>query len=140
MKRIIYSNDSGGVAVIIPAPDCGLSVEAIAAKDVPAGVAFEIVDAAEIPADRTFRGAWEKQGATVAHNLPKCKAIAHDMRRAAREVEFAPLDAVIAKQIPGKSASEAEASRAVVRTKYEAMQTAVDAAANVDQLKQALGL
>lgn len=31
----------------------------IAAKDVPAGKPFEIVDAADIPADRTFRNAWE---------------------------------------------------------------------------------
>ena len=33
-KRIIYQNDNGGVSIIIPA-DCGLTVEQIAAKDVP---------------------------------------------------------------------------------------------------------
>lgn len=31
----------------------------VAAKDVPAGVPFKIVDAEDIPADRTFRDAWE---------------------------------------------------------------------------------
>ena len=56
-KRIIYPTDEGGVAVIIPA-DCGLTIEQIAAKDVPAGKPFEIVDVADIPSDRTFRGAW----------------------------------------------------------------------------------
>ena len=55
-KRIIYPTDEG-VAVIVPA-DCGLSIEEIAAKDVPAGKPFEIVDVADIPSDRTFRGAW----------------------------------------------------------------------------------
>jgi len=58
-SRIIYPNDDGGVAVIIPAADCGLTIEAIAAKDVPAGKPFKIVDVADIPTDRTFRNAWE---------------------------------------------------------------------------------
>lgn len=58
-KRIIYPTDEGGVAVIIPSPDCGLTVEEIAAKDVPEGKPFKIVDAADIPTDRTFRDAWE---------------------------------------------------------------------------------
>jgi hypothetical protein len=58
-KRILYPTDDGGVAVIVPAPDCGLTVEEIAAKDVPEGKPFKIVDAADIPEDRTFRDAWE---------------------------------------------------------------------------------
>ena len=57
-SRIIYPTDDGGVAVIVPA-DCGLSIEQIAAKDVPTGKPFKIVDASDIPTDRTFRNAWE---------------------------------------------------------------------------------
>ena len=57
-QRIIYQNDGGGVSVIVPA-DCGLTIEQIAAKDVPAGKAWQIVDAADLPTDRTFRNAWE---------------------------------------------------------------------------------
>lgn len=57
-KRIIYSTPDGGVAVIVPAPNCGLTIEEIAAKDVPAGVNYQIVDVADIPTDRTFRNAW----------------------------------------------------------------------------------
>ena len=56
-KRIIYPTDDG-VAVIVPA-DCGLTIEEIAAKDVPDGVSYKIVDVADIPEDRTFRNAWE---------------------------------------------------------------------------------
>jgi hypothetical protein len=52
--RIIYPTDAGGVAVIIPAE----SIEA-ALKDVPEGKPFKIVDGSDIPADRTFRAAWE---------------------------------------------------------------------------------
>jgi hypothetical protein len=58
-SRIIYPTDDGGVAVIVPAAECGLSVEEIAAKDVPAGKPYKIVDVADIPEDRTFRDAWE---------------------------------------------------------------------------------
>ena len=57
-KRIIYPTDEGGVAIIVPAP-CGLTIEEIAAKDVPAGKPYKIVDVADIPTDRTFRNAWE---------------------------------------------------------------------------------
>ena len=58
-QRIIYPKDDGGVAVIIPVPDCGLTIEEIAEKDVPDGKPFKIIDASEIPTDRTFRNAWE---------------------------------------------------------------------------------
>jgi hypothetical protein len=58
-QRIIYQTDDGGVAVIVPAPECGLTIEQIAAKDVPAGKSYKIVDVSDIPTDRTFRNAWE---------------------------------------------------------------------------------
>ncbi len=58
-SRIIYPTDDGGVAVIIPAAECGLTIEEIAVKDVPAGKPFKIVDVADIPEDRLFRNAWE---------------------------------------------------------------------------------
>ena len=56
---IIYRLPDGGVAILTPNTDCGLTLEQIAAKDVPAGVPYSIVDAADIPTDRTFRNAWE---------------------------------------------------------------------------------
>ena len=60
-KRIIYPTDDGGVAVIIPAPEYlkTNTIEQIAAKDVPAGKEYKIVDLEDIPTDRTFRSAWE---------------------------------------------------------------------------------
>ena len=57
-KRIIYPNDEGGVSILIPAPDCELSLEQIAGKDVPAGKPYQIVDASEIPSSREYRNAW----------------------------------------------------------------------------------
>lgn len=58
-QRIIFPTEDGGVAIIIPAPGCGLTIEEIAAKDVPAGKPFQIVDVSDIPSDRSFRNAWE---------------------------------------------------------------------------------
>jgi hypothetical protein len=60
-QRIIFPTDDGGVAVIVPSSNCGLTIEQIAAKDVPAGKPYEIVDVADIPSDRTFRNAWTWQ-------------------------------------------------------------------------------
>jgi len=57
-KRIIYPNDEGGVSIVVPAPDCELSLEQIAGKDVPAGKPYQIVDVSEVPDDRTYRNAW----------------------------------------------------------------------------------
>ena len=57
-KRIIYTTDDGGVAIVIPADNCGLTVEQIQAKDVPAGKTSYIVDKSIIPTDRSFRDAW----------------------------------------------------------------------------------
>jgi hypothetical protein len=59
--RIIYLTDDNTVAIIIPTPEA-LSVHSVmevALKDVPAGKPFKIVDASDIPSDRTFRLAWE---------------------------------------------------------------------------------
>lgn len=53
--RIIFPNDNGGVAIIVPAP--GISVED-AVKAVPAGKPYQVVPTGEIPEDRTFRNAW----------------------------------------------------------------------------------
>lgn len=58
-QRVIYPTDDEGVSIIVPAPECGLTIEEIAAKDVPAGKPYKIVNVADIPSDRTFRGAWE---------------------------------------------------------------------------------
>lgn len=73
----------------------------------------------------------------ITINIDKAKAIGHDMRRAARAEEFKPHDDAIAKQIPGQMEG-AEAARQVIRAKYVAVQTAIDAASTPEQIKAAL--
>jgi hypothetical protein len=62
-QRIIYPNDDGGVSILIPTPEylAEHTIEELAAKDVPVGKPFKIVDVTDIPTDRTFRDAWEYQ-------------------------------------------------------------------------------
>ncbi|NBR25353.1 MAG: hypothetical protein EBU08_16560 [Micrococcales bacterium] len=60
-KRIIYPNDDGGVTILTPSPNWSGTIEELAAKDVPSGLPYKIVDVSEIPSDRTFRNAWEYQ-------------------------------------------------------------------------------
>ena len=56
---VIYPNDSGGVAVITPAPECGLPVMQIALKDVPPGKPFLIISGSSIPQTTLFFQAFE---------------------------------------------------------------------------------
>lgn len=57
-KRILYRQDNGIVAIIIPANNTKFTIEEIAAKDVPTGYKYKIVDVGDIPSDRSFRDAW----------------------------------------------------------------------------------
>lgn len=68
----------------------------------------------------------------ISINITKAKAITHDARRAARSVEFAPLD--IKASIPSEAVA-AEAARQAVRDKYATVQAEIDAAADVADLK-----
>jgi hypothetical protein len=63
MKRIIYPIDSG-VAVITPTPECPLTDEETALKDVPTGVKYRLIDYTDLPDSREFRDAWEADFST----------------------------------------------------------------------------
>ena len=71
----------------------------------------------------------------ITINIDKAKTIAHDIRRAARSAEFAPLD--IKATIPSE-ATAAEAARQVIRDKYAAMQASIDAATTTNEIKAAM--
>lgn len=86
MSRILYQNPDGSVAVLIPAPECGLTIEEIAAKDLPPDVTvYHLVEDTDIPTDRTFRNAWTLQDGLLGHDHEKCCATTKDRLRAARK-------------------------------------------------------
>ena len=71
----------------------------------------------------------------ITINIDKAKTIAHDKRREARSAEFAPLD--VKATIPSE-ATAAETARVAIRAKYATMQTAIDSATTVDEIKSVL--
>lgn len=60
MQVLIYPT-STGIAVVHPTPEflAEHTMADVAQKSVPAGVPYRVIDASHIPADRTFRDAWE---------------------------------------------------------------------------------
>lgn len=73
----------------------------------------------------------------ITINIDKAKDIAHDIRRAKRSEEFAPLD--VQATIPSQ-ASAAESARQAIRDKYAAMQTQINSASTPEEIKTALGV
>lgn len=140
--RIIYTAPEGHTCVVVPSPEWTGTMQELTSKlqsqgnlistDIP-----EIVPVAEVPSDRTFRNAWKRgeQGKKIGVDMLKGKEITHIRRRAKRELEFAPHDEIIMKQLPGKSAVDAEAARVLIRTKYDTMQIAIDACVTPEELK-----
>jgi len=157
MKVVPDTSDPTGVAtalasvtpfpiVITPNPNCGLTTAQIAAKDVPDGVKFEIIDADKLEEYVTIgigstaallSGAidsYDFDTKQCTYNLDRAKKMAHRKRRNRRYCEFAPKDDIISKAIPGTATDAAESSRAATRTKYNTMQTEIDACSTVDEV------
>jgi hypothetical protein len=68
---IIYNQDNGVVAIVRPTEEAlnAHSIQAIAIKDVPFGRPFKIVDAADIPEDRSQRDAWTVDEAELTDGI-----------------------------------------------------------------------
>ena len=58
-KFIVFKEDDGSISIIKPIVGCGLTLEEIAAKDVPSGKKYKIIEATDVPTDRYFRNAWD---------------------------------------------------------------------------------
>ena len=56
--RFIYENDDGSISIVVPADNCGLTLDEIKAKDCPSGKTIYTVNKSVIPTDRSFRNAW----------------------------------------------------------------------------------
>ncbi len=135
-QKIIYATPEGGVAVVHPTGE--VPINELVSKVVPAGAKYEIVSEADIPSDRFFRNAWVMGDCCIEHDLDKCKALGHDIRRQQRAEEFKPFDDIIAKQIPGADAAAAETARSDIRLKYALIQDVIEGASTPEEIKTAL--
>lgn len=137
-RKIIYTDNSGALWILTPAPQCPLTVEEIAAKDVrDAADTYEIVNESEIPYDMwVLRDSFKRgeQGKKVGIEMGKARDIAHVIRRKTRDIEMAPYDDIIAKQVPGTDPVGAETARAALRNVYDNLQTQIDNSQNPNAL------
>jgi hypothetical protein len=101
-KIIVYETENKNIAIVVATDECGLTVEQVAAKDVPTGTAFTIIDAKNAPSSREHREAWELVGNKIVVNQTKAAAI--DAKLAAKVLER---QALLSKL--GLSESEAQA-------------------------------
>lgn len=112
-KRMIIDNGSGGVKVVIPAPemfdtnsktrvmlrskgiDFKTEEEIWSYIKTRAGVdlATPLVDKSVVPRDRAFRNAWERSGETIIINKDKAVDIQTDKLRERRKDVLGKLDA-----------------------------------------------
>lgn len=60
MQVIIYKQDSGRMAIVRPSDEAlaVFGIDAIAQKDVPTGKPYKIIDATDVPTDRSSRDSW----------------------------------------------------------------------------------
>ena len=56
--RFVYTRDDGGISIVTPADNCGLTLEQIKDKDCPRDKTVYTVHKSAIPTDRSFRNAW----------------------------------------------------------------------------------
>jgi hypothetical protein len=88
MQVIIFTNENGSVSTTIPTGE--ISIEAVLAKDCPAGAI--IVEESSLPTDNDFYNAWELVDGKVTVSLAKAKEITKKRLRVEREPLLAAQD------------------------------------------------
>ena len=104
-------------------------------------VMYEVVDVAEIPEDRTFRGAWEhdvsQASQKVKINTTKAKAIAQEVRQRVLSANLKPLGGASPIAV---LTDEAQAARDAANAADATMDKAIKDAKTPTAIKKALGL
>ncbi len=61
-KRFVFTRDDGGLSIVTPIMNCGLTLDEIKQKTCPSNKTVYTVDKSAIPTDRSFRDAWTYTG------------------------------------------------------------------------------
>ena len=71
MNVIIYKQENGVLSIILPTEESVAlyGIEAVAVKDVPSGRPYKIIDAVQIPTDRSMRDAWTVDDADLTDGV-----------------------------------------------------------------------
>lgn len=70
-KLIVYKQDNGRVAIIIPSDDYveKHGINAVAKKDVPAGKPYAFINQSEVPLNSEMRDAWTVDDADLKDGI-----------------------------------------------------------------------
>jgi len=131
---IIYPKDDGGVEIVIPAPKWlkdGGTMEKLAAKVVPEGKKYKIVEESAVPSDRTFRDAWENYE-SVTTNVTKAKEITKTRLRVEREPKLLEQDTLFMKALEAGSDTTAIVKE---KNRLRDITKQVDSVSDLDKLK-----
>ena len=129
--RILYTNDEGGVSVVVPVPSWTGTMEELAAKVVPENEPYKIVEDSVVPTDRTFRGAWENYAA-ITVSLAKAKEITKARLREERKPLLEAQDVLFMK------AQESSSDTSAIVTEKQRLRditASADSASTLDELK-----
>lgn len=108
----------------------------IAAKDVPKGTSFQIVEESEIPLDRTFRNAWKVGNGKVEHDMEKCRDLHRQHLRSLRAPKLAALDVEYMRaDESGDSAKKAEIAAMKRTLRDVTADPGIEAAQTPEELK-----
>lgn len=137
MNKMVAYNDDLGLCLMTPSPRAlqTRTIQEIANKDVPSGFSYVVIDVSELPTVREFIDCWELNNNIITENLNKAKEIAHQKRRAKRDLLFAPYDKIISAQIPNTDITAIEQARADIRVADALVQESIDLATTTEELK-----
>lgn len=128
MKKIIYTRSDGGVSVVTPTGEAQFDM--VLANDVPAdAINVRVVDASDVPSDRTFRNAWTHD---LTVDFTKAQALTKERLRADRKPLLEAQDVLFQRALEtGKDAT----AIVVEKQRLRDVTKLVDAATTLDQLK-----
>ena len=142
MKKIIYTQENGVIAVVHPTDQSlvEMTIEEIAQRVVPVGITtYSIVEDSVIPTDRSFRNSWVgvgigTTGGTITEDMTKAKELHKAKIREARADKFTALD------IEYQRATETSADTSAIVAKKQALRDApaasgISTASNTTELK-----
>lgn len=133
--KIVYKTTEGYLAILTPSEEIleNEDYEELISKDIPQDVTSYTVEDEDLPNNVMFRDAWELTDGKVTINLDKSKEISHNLRRQKRALELKQYDLEVT--VPSL-AEQAEQQRQIIREKYDAIQTEIDEAEDIETLEK----
>ena len=149
MKRIIYTRPDGGLSVVTPVINTYPVREDItedqtlerAMVKLPAdALNVRVVEAADIPADRSYRNAWKDTGSgMVTHDMAKAREIHKNKLRELRGQKLAALDIdYLRADEVGNATLKAQIAQQKQTLRDVTIDPAITAAQTVEELKLAI--